>query len=52
MTQARELSCLHVQLEETGDQKRESPTHWGSPRLSARLPSLSIGQFSVGLPGA
>lgn len=26
MTQARELSCLHVRLEETGDQKGETLT--------------------------
>lgn len=35
MTQARELSCLHVRLEKAGDQKGEPPTHWKSSQLSA-----------------
>lgn len=35
MTQARELSCLHVRLEEAGDRKGKSPTYQDNPQPSA-----------------
>lgn len=43
MTQARELFCLHVRLEEAGDRKRKSPP--------TRIAPSPLPPFSRGLGG-
>lgn len=42
MTQARELSCLHVRLEEAGDQQGESLTAGIAPSLCLPLSKRTL----------